>query len=564
MRFDDLPMALKLFAAPAIGLVALVAMAVASHQVVGGITATAREVGEVRFVATAELLSASGELNGAAKDLYYALAAATAGGDAKTSVAKLDGVVQRMGKAKEAVERAKDRLPDGKTKAELATVGQDIDKLGQPVGFVKDMLGIDAQSAVSFLEPLRASLQGVQDRLNAAASHERTTAATAIKDMDANAASTQTLATVIVLAVVLGVAAITFVIVRMLKGSIDRISGATEALAAGDIAVNIEALARKDELGAIVGALAVFRANLADRDRLTREQAEAEKRAEGEKRQASLRIADSLESSVHSLVERLNAAVQQLAGNARGLSDQAQVGQERTSVVDRAVTEANSNVQAVASAAEELSVSFGEISGQVTRAATMATNARVRVEESTQQMERLQNQGDRIGSVVRLISEIASQTNLLALNATIEAARAGEAGKGFAVVASEVKSLATQTAKATEEIGGQITSMQGATREAVQAIAAIQQTVNEITTISSAIAAAVEQQEAATREIARNVQMASQGTAVVAENVAGLQAIADNTHRSSDEVLSSSQVLRSETSALSASVSKAIASLRAA
>ncbi|WP_040846035.1 methyl-accepting chemotaxis protein, partial [Nitrospirillum viridazoti] len=236
----------------------------------------------------------------------------------------------------------------------------------------------------------------------------------------------------------------------------------------------------------------------------------------------------------------------------------------RTTVVDRAVTEANSNVQAVASAAEELSVSFGEISGQVTRAATMATNARVRVEESTQQMERLQNQGDRIGSVVRLISEIASQTNLLALNATIEAARAGEAGKGFAVVASEVKSLATQTAKATEEIGGQITSMQGATREAVQAIAAIQQTVNEITTISSAIAAAVEQQEAATREIARNVQMASQGTAVVAENVAGLQAIADSTHRSSDEVLSSSQVLGTETSALSASVSKAIASLRAA
>ncbi|WP_138918894.1 hypothetical protein, partial [Nitrospirillum viridazoti] len=233
MRFDDLPMALKLFAAPAIGLVALVAMAVASHQVVGGITATAKDVGEVRFEATAELLSASSELNGAAKDLYYALAAATAGGDAKASVALLDGVVQRMGKAKEAVERAKDRLPDGKTKAELATVGQDIDKLGQPVGFVKDMLGIDAQSAVSFLEPLRASLQGVQDRLNAAASHERTTAATAIKDMDASATSTQTLSTIIVLAVVLGVAAIALVIVRALKGSIDRISGATEALAAG-------------------------------------------------------------------------------------------------------------------------------------------------------------------------------------------------------------------------------------------------------------------------------------------------------------------------------------------
>ncbi|WP_148293937.1 methyl-accepting chemotaxis protein [Azospirillum sp. B4] len=564
MRFDDLPMALKLFAAPAIGLAALVVMAVASHQVVGGITTTAREVGEVRFVATAELLSASSELNGATKDLYYALAAATAGGDAKASVAMLDGVVQRMGKAKDAVERAKDRLPDGNTKTELGSVGQDIDKLGQPVGFVKDMLGIDAQSAVSFLEPLRTSLQGVQDRLNAAASRERTTAADAIKAMDASAASTQTMSTVIVLLVVLGVAAITFIIVRALKGSIDRISTATETLAAGNTTVDIEALARKDELGAIVSALAVFRANLADRDRLAVEQAEAEKRAVAEKRADSRRIADNLETSVHSLVERLNAAVRQLDGNARGLANQAQVGQERTSVVDRAVNEANGNVQAVASAAEELSVSFGEISGQVTRAAAMASDARLRVQESNQQMERLQSQGDRIGSVVRLISEIASQTNLLALNATIEAARAGEAGKGFAVVASEVKTLATQTAKATEEISGQITSMQGATREAVAAIVAIQQTVNQITTISAAIAAAVEEQEAATREIARNVQMASQGTAVVAENVAGLQAIADSTHRSSDEVLSSSQVLGAETTALSASVSRAIASLRAA
>ncbi|MBB6254411.1 methyl-accepting chemotaxis protein [Nitrospirillum iridis] len=564
MRFDDLPMALKLFAAPALGLVALVVMAVASHQVVGGITATAREVGEVRFVATAELLSASSELNGATKDLYYALAAATAGGDAKTSVAMLDGVVKRMGSAKEAVDRARERLSDGKTKAELASVGQDIDKLGQPVGFVKDMLGIDAQSAVSFLEPLRASLQGVQDRLSAAAARERATAATAIKDMDASATATQTMTTIIVLLVVLGVAAVTFVIVRALKGSIDRISAATEALAGGNTTVNIEALARKDELGAIVGALAVFRSNLADRDRLAVEQAEAERRAEADKRAASRRIADSLETSVHSLVERLNAAVQQLAGNARGLSDQAQVGQERTSVVDRAVTEANVNVQAVASAAEELSVSFGEISGQVTRAATMASDARARVEESTQQMERLQSQGDRIGSVVRLISEIASQTNLLALNATIEAARAGEAGKGFAVVASEVKTLATQTAKATEEISGQIAGMQGATREAVAAISAIQRTVQEISTISAAIASAVEEQDAATREIARNVQMASQGTAVVAENVAGLQAIADGTHRSSDEVLASSQILGNETTALNESVSRAIASLRAA
>jgi methyl-accepting chemotaxis protein len=564
MRFDDIPMGFKLFAAPVLGLVALVAMAFVSHRTMGDFIDTTQEVSEVRFKTAAELLSASSELNGAVQEIYYALAAAMAGGDAQKSVAMLDAVKARMDKAKAIVNHVQQGLPAGQVKTELAAVVQDIDKFDQPIDFVKEMLAIDAQSAISFLDPLRSNLGTVLDRLGKLSVSQRDSANNAMKQMTSSAETTQRSAVITVTLVALLVAALSFFIVRMLRGSIDRISTATAALASGNTGVNVEALARKDELGAIVKALGVFRASLLDRDRLAMEQAESEKRAEAEKRAASLRIADGLESSVHSLVEKLNKAARQLETNARELSSQAQLGQQRTALADRAVGEANGNVQAVASAAEELSASFQEISTQVNHAAAMAGNARQKVDESTRQMEQLQGQGDKIGSIVRMISDIASQTNLLALNATIEAARAGEAGKGFTVVASEVKSLANQTAKATEEISGQINGMQAATRAAVQAITDIQQLVGEITEVSTAIAAAVEEQDAATREIARNVQLASQGTAVVAENVGGLQEIADTTHRSSDEVLTSSQTLGQETAALSQSVSSAIASLRAA
>jgi methyl-accepting chemotaxis protein len=563
-RLDDMPMALKLTAVPALALLALVALAVLSDRIIVGVTATAQEIGNVRFEVAADLLTASRDLNGATKDVYYALASAGAGGDAKASAATLDAAAARIGTARSAVDKAVATLPDGPAKAELAAVSQDLSKFGEPIAFVKDMLGIDAQSAISFLEPLRNGLGEALERLGKAAEAQRSAAAVAVTDLNAQASHTRTVSIATVLLVLVGVGAVAWVMVGALKRSIDRISGATEALAAGDLSMDVDALTRNDELGAIVSALKVFRASLSDRDRLAREQAEAEQRAGQEKRETARRIADDLDQSVNSLVERLNAAVAKMEGHARALSDQAEVGQQRASAVDHAVTDANNNVQAVAAAAGELSVSFSEITGQVTRAAAMAGDARQRVEDSTEQMARLQGQADRIGTVVRLISEIASQTNLLALNATIEAARAGEAGRGFAVVASEVKGLATQTARATEEIGGQIAEMQAATRTAVSAITAIQETVNEISAISTAIAGAVEEQEAATKEIARNVQMASAGTGVVAENVAGLQQVADTTSRASGEVLSSSQALGQETRTLRDSVAHAISTLRGA
>ncbi len=245
----------------------------------------------------------------------------------------------------------------------------------------------------------------------------------------------------------------------------------------------------------------------------------------------------NMAEKVQSVVEVVASAATQLDATARAMTGTADDASSRSAAVAAASEEASANVQTVAGAAEELASSVQEISRQVTHSSQIAGRA---VEEATRTnvtMQSLSDAANRIGDVVSLITDIASQTNLLALNATIEAARAGEAGKGFAVVASEVKALATQTAKATEDIGLQIASIQDVTSSAVEAIASIQTTIDEISSISTAIASAVEEQGSATQEIARNVQEAARGTEDVTANIAGVSSSVSETGASASEVL---------------------------
>jgi methyl-accepting chemotaxis protein len=283
-----------------------------------------------------------------------------------------------------------------------------------------------------------------------------------------------------------------------------------------------------------------------------------------EKREALERVAASFEASVGEVVGAVASASTELEAAARTLTTTAQTTDDLSGKVAAASEEASTNVGAVAAATEELSASVTEISRQVQDSSRISQEAVGQAQRTDARINELSQAAQRIGNVVKLITDIAEQTNLLALNATIEAARAGEAGRGFAVVAQEVKALAAQTAKATEEIGTQIAGMQSATQQSVSDIKEIGTTITRISEIAAIIAAAVEQQGAATQEIARNVQQASHGAHAVADNIADVKRVAGETGSASGHVLSAAQALSTEGTTLRSAVDKFLATVRAA
>ncbi len=385
--------------------------------------------------------------------------------------------------------------------------------------------------------------------------------------IDAQIAASDWLSNKIVLGAALVGVILVLVCVFVGKRIVNPIKAMTRAmlrLAEGDTSVEVPDRERVDEIGAMAGAVQVFKENAIEKQRLEVEQKETEKRTEAEKRQAMLQLANSFEESVKSIVDGVSSASTEMQSTAEAMSTTAEQTRSRAMAVASAAEEASSNVQTVASASEELAGSIQEISRQVAQSSKMAGEAAEQADQTNGQVEGLVEAAQKIGEVVNLIQDIAEQTNLLALNATIEAARAGEAGKGFAVVASEVKSLATQTGKATEEISQQISGIQAATTGAAEAIRAIAKTVAEINGIATTIASAVEEQGSATQEIARNVQEASSGTQEVSDNIAGVTTAVDETGQSAAHMLTASGELAKQAHTLSDQVEAFLAKVRAA
>jgi methyl-accepting chemotaxis protein len=336
-------------------------------------------------------------------------------------------------------------------------------------------------------------------------------------------------------------------------------------LTEGDFDVVLPGLGRKDEIGQMARGLESFKLKAAEK--AAREAAEKESAAksiEAVRRAEMCKLADDFESAVGSMVGTVSNASTELEAAATSLQNAAEATESLTATVASASEDASGNVQSVAGATEELSSSVNEVGRQVLESSKIAAEAVLQAQRTDVRIAQLSQAASRIGDVVKLITAIAEQTNLLALNATIEAARAGDAGRGFAVVAQEVKALASQTAKATEEIGAQIASMQTATQESVAAIKEIGCTIGRISQIASGIAAAVEEQGASTSEIARNLHQAAQATSRVASNVSSVNRGAVETGSASTQVLASARSLSHESHQLKGEVDRFLDMVRAA
>ncbi|AMN45432.1 methyl-accepting chemotaxis sensory transducer [Rhodoplanes sp. Z2-YC6860] len=372
---------------------------------------------------------------------------------------------------------------------------------------------------------------------------------------------------IVLCAIIAGIllSALTYWAVRGVTRPLRKLVIAMEGLASGSFDVTLPGLNRKDEVGAMANAVEQFKVRAIERAKQQAEQEAGQRRAAAEERRSSMRrLADSFEAAIGNIVNFVSLESKGLEAAASTMKGIADSTKEFADVVARASGDASSNVNSAANAAGDLANSVSDISRKVRESSQIAGDAVRQAEKTDARITALSDAATRVGNVVKLITDIAEQTNLLALNATIEAARAGEAGRGFAVVAAEVKTLATQTAKATEEVTVQIAEMQTATADSFAAIKEIGSTIGRISDIATSIAAAIEQQGATTSQIADGVESAARSTEHVVTNLGNVNRAASESGTAAERVFASAHLLAQEGGKLKLEVDKFLGTVRAA
>lgn len=420
------------------------------------------------------------------------------------------------------------------------------------------------EKVFTLIPKIEAEEQQLDQEVTAVMKEIESHTANAIKTMEEHEHFAEKLLWIVtIIAFAAGLSLAYLVVRRSISRPLKDVVDGLDALAAGDTSVDVKVYAN-DEIGKVAASFGNFREAMIRTREMEAEQQRQKQRAEEEKRAMTRQLADDFEHAVGGIVETVSSAATQMQSSAQTLSASSEQTSRQSAAVAAAAEEASTNVQTVSSAAEELSSSISEISRQVTESTRVADDAVGSIEATNVKVQGLKQAAEKIGAVVSLITDIAEQTNLLALNATIEAARAGDAGRGFAVVASEVKELASQTAKATEEIGSQIQGIQAATEDTVTAIEAIGGTIQGIKEISTAISAAVEEQGAATGEIASNIEQAATGTVEVTSNIVGVNEAASETGQSSRQLLDAASDLSRQSESLRMEVGNFLSRIRAA
>lgn len=559
---DNLPIGIKSMIAPILTCVLLFVIGAVSY---GSSENVSKAV--VRTTTTQKLVADLSDVN---FELFASLGYVYKAQNLKSNGADKAPVANSLNNAKKSLSRTiesfdKLNLSSIALEAEVPKLVKDsLKAYNDNLSQLTDIIDADATMAAFFLADCQFRYDSAREALNKIAHEAEQESTQSNKDMNASInASMRTVLLFVAMAMLLGTM-VSVMTGRSVGNPIKIITKVMAALAEGNMNVDVPYEGRKDEIGKMAQTVQVFKNNAQQMERLKTEQAEIERKSEAEKRAAMDKLGNDFERSIGQIVSAVATAATQLQANAKNLTESSDNTNQLATAVAAATEEASVSVQTVASAAEELSSSIAEISRQVGESTRVTQSAVEEVKRTDATVSTLSEAATQIGDVVKLIQDIAEQTNLLALNATIEAARAGEAGKGFAVVASEVKNLATQTARATEEISKKIVTVQNVSGESVAAIRSIGTTIDRISEVAEVIAKAVEQQNSATREISQNVQQAFTGTTRVSTDIVSVTQAAATARESSGQVLQASGELSQQAEMLRVQIDTFLGNLRSA